>query len=134
MDFMFSIYGEVANVSLIMNVLYLIKHFFCFSGCCCCCCCCFLNSFPSSSYYLFKSSNFLIFHLHTIYLSLSLLLLWLILPLQFFLRNQVGESSKEGIQTAWSSLIYHIKCWITVVSKAYVEASQHLRGSFFYIT
>ena len=27
---MFSIYGEVAKVSLIMNVLYLIKHFFVF--------------------------------------------------------------------------------------------------------
>ena len=41
------------------------------------------------------------------------MLCWLILPLQLFLRNQVGESSKEGIQTAWSTLIYHINSWIS---------------------
>ena len=41
------------------------------------------------------------------------LLFWLILPLQLFLRNQVGESSKKGIQAAWSTPIHHVKWWIS---------------------
>ena len=40
-----------------------------------------------------------------------LLLCWLILPLQLFLRNQVGQSSKQGIQTVWSTPIHHFK-WL----------------------
>ena len=56
------------------------------------------------------------FHLPTTYLSLIITLLLLllqlcllILPLWMFLRNQVGESSKQGIQTAWSTPIHHVK-------------------------
>ena len=41
------------------------------------------------------------------------LLFWLILPVQLFLGNQVGESSKQGIQTAWSTPIHHVKWWIS---------------------
>ena len=41
------------------------------------------------------------------------MLSWLILPLQLFLRNQVGESSKQGIQAVWSTLIHHFKWLIT---------------------
>ena len=41
------------------------------------------------------------------------------LPLQLFLRNQVGESSKQGIQTARSTPIHHVKWWISV-SEAYI--------------
>ena len=59
---------------------------------------------------------FFSFHLPTTYLSLvitSLLLLLqlclLILPLWVFLKNQVGESSKQGIQVAWSTPIHHVK-------------------------
>ena len=40
------------------------------------------------------------------------MLFWLILTLQLFLRNQVVESSKQGIQVAWSTPIHHIKRWI----------------------
>ena len=41
------------------------------------------------------------------------MLCWLVLPLQLFLRNQVGESSKQGIQAAWSTPIHHVKWWIS---------------------
>ena len=41
------------------------------------------------------------------------MLLWLILPLQLFLRNQVGEGSKQGIKAAWSTPIHHVKWWIS---------------------
>ena len=41
------------------------------------------------------------------------LLFWLILPVELFLGNQVGESSKQGIQTAWSTPIHHVKWWIS---------------------
>ena len=40
------------------------------------------------------------------------MLFWLILTLQLFLRNQVRENSKQGIQVAWSTPIHHIKWWI----------------------
>ena len=57
--------------------------------------------------------------LSTTYLSLIITLLLLllqlcllILPLWVFLRNQVWESSKQGIQTAWSTPIHHVKWWI----------------------
>ena len=72
-------------------------------------------------------SFFLIFfYLPTTYLSLVVILLLLllqlcllILPLWVFLRNEVGESSKQGIQAAWSTPIHHIKLWIS-----------HLRGAY----
>ena len=41
------------------------------------------------------------------------MLCWLISPLQLFLRNQVRESSKQGIQAAWSTPIHHVKRWIS---------------------
>ena len=40
------------------------------------------------------------------------MLFWLILTLQLFLRNQVRDNSKQGIQVAWSTPIHHIKWWI----------------------
>ena len=48
-----------------------------------------------------------------LFLLLLLILGWLILHPQVFLRNQVGESSKQGIQVAWSSPIHHVKWWIS---------------------
>ena len=45
-------------------------------------------------------------------LLLLLLLCWLILPLQLFLKNLVGESCKEGTQATWSTPIHHSKLWI----------------------
>ena len=65
---------------------------------CCCCCCVFLFPLPTS--YL------------TLVITLLLLLLQLcllILPFIVFLRKQVGESSKQGIQAAWSTPIPHVK-------------------------
>ena len=41
------------------------------------------------------------------------MLFWLILPLQLFLRNQVGKSSKKRVQAAWSPTIHHVKWWIS---------------------
>ena len=72
----------------------------------------------SSSYYLFKSNNYIITTIIIVLLSLLWLLLlqllfWLILPVELFLRNQVGESSKQGIQAAWSTPIHHVKWWIS---------------------
>ena len=65
------------------------------------------------------------FNLLTIYLILvnTLLLLLqlclLTLPLQVFLRNQVGQSSKQRIQEAWSTTIHHIKWCISRFRGAY---------------
>ena len=72
----------------------------------------------SSSYYLFKSNNYIITIIIIVLLSLLWLLLlqllfWLILPVELFLRNQVGESSKQGIEAAWSTPIPHVKWWIS---------------------
>ena len=72
----------------------------------------------SSSNYLFKSNNYIITTIIIVLLSLLWLLLlqllfWLILPVELFLKNQVGESSKQGIQVAWSTPIYHVKWWIS---------------------
>ena len=71
----------------------------------------------SSSNYLFKSNNYIITTIIIVLLSLLWLLLlqllfWLILPVELFLRNQVGESSKQGIQAACSTPIHHVK-WRT---------------------
>ena len=66
------------------------------------------------------------FHLPTTYLSLVITLLLLllqlillILQLWVFLRNQVEESSKQGIQAAWSTPIHHLKWWISRFRGAY---------------
>ena len=63
---------------------------------------CFV-SFLSLSYYLFKPSNYIIVIITVLQLCL------LILQLQVFLRNQDGESSKQGIQAACSILIHHVE-------------------------
>ena len=80
----------------------------------------------SSSNYLFKSNNYIITTIIIVLLSLLWLLLlqllfWLILPVQLFLRNQVGESSKQGIQAAWSTPIHHVKWWISRFRGIYKE-------------
>ena len=72
----------------------------------------------SPSYYLFKSNNYIITTtiidlLSLLWWLLLQLLFWLILLVQLFLRNQVGESSKQGIQAAWSTPIHHVKWWIS---------------------
>ena len=61
-----------------------------------------------------------IFLFFSIYLSLVIALLLLLLQLCLlilllwvFLRNQMGESSKQGIQVAWYTPIYHVKWWIS---------------------
>ena len=83
---MFVIYNKVTRGSLIMIFLYL--HYI----------------------YFFVFLVVFFFNLLTIYLILvnTLLLLLqlclLTLPLQVFLRNQVGQSSKQRIQEAWSTL------------------------------
>ena len=94
---MFAIYNNVTRGSLI--------NFFCF---------CFLYLGLFVVVVIFFLPPF--FHLPTTYLSLVITLLLLllqlcllILPLWFFLRNQVGESSKQGIQAAWSTSIHHIR-------------------------
>ena len=43
----------------------------------------------------------------------------LILLIQVFLRNQIGESSKQGIQATWSTPIYHDEWWISCVRGTY---------------
>ena len=69
-DHMFSIYNKVTRGSLVMNIF---------------------SSFLSSSYYLFMSSNFLLFkfycHLLTIYLSLAIILLLLLLLFYYHCYN-----------------------------------------------
>ena len=69
--------------------------------------------FFSSSFYLFKLSNYVMLLLSLLQLCL------LILPFQAFLRNQVGESSKQGIRVAWSTLIHQVKWWIGRFGGAY---------------
>ena len=56
------------------------------------------------------------FHLPTSYLSIVITLLLLllqlcllILQLWVFLRNHVGESSKQGIEVQWSTPIHQVK-------------------------
>ena len=116
---MFAIYNNVTRGSLI--------NFFCF-------CFCFAFSF----FLFFCISVFLLllllfffllfpfFYLPTTYCSLVITLLLLllqlcllILPLWLFLRNQVEESSKQGNQAAWYTLINHLKCWMSCFRCAY---------------
>ena len=85
----------------------------------------------SSSYYLFKCNSFIITTIILVLLSLLWLLLlqflfWLILLVQLFLRNQVAESSKQGIQAAWSTPIHYVKWWISCFWGIYrvLEASE----------
>ena len=114
---MFAIYNNVTRGSLI--------NFFCF-------CFCFAFSF----FLFFCISVFLLllllfffllfpfFYLPTTYCSLVITLLLLllqlcllILPLWLFLRNQVGESSKQRNQAAWST---PIKWWLSCFRGAYM--------------
>ena len=85
----------------------------------------------SSSYYLFKFNNYIITSIIIVLLSLLLLLLllllfWLILPVQLFFKNQVGESSKQGIQAPWSTPIHRVNWWISRFRGIYraLEASE----------
>ena len=89
----------------------------------------------SSSYYLFKSNNYIITTIIIVLLSLLWLLLlqllfWLILPVELFLRNQVGESSKQGIQAAWSTPIHHVKWWISRFRGTYRALAASEAGLF----
>ena len=85
-----------------------------------------------------------IFHCLTIYINLitvllllllmsflSLLLLLLLLS-QLFLRKQVGESSKQGIQVAWSSPINHVKWSISRFRGVYRDLTVSGGSSFWY--
>ena len=63
-------------------------------------------------------------------LLLLLLLCWLILPLQLFLKNLVGESSKRGTQATWSTPIHHSKLWIRRFRDVSLSASE---GELFFI-
>ena len=80
----------------------------------------FMNIFVLHIYFcisgFFVVVLFLFFPLPTSYLTLVITLLLLllqlcllILPLRVFLRNQAEESSKQGIQAAWSTPIPHFK-------------------------
>ena len=89
----------------------------------------------SSSKYLFKSNNYIITIIFIVLLSflclfLLQLLFWLILPVELFLRNQVGESSKQGIQAAWSTPIHHVNWWISRFRGIYRALSASEVGLF----
>ena len=80
-------------------------------------------------------------HILTIYLSLIIILLLflfmsflllLLLLLQLFLRNQVGESSKQVIQAAWSTPIHHVKWWISRFRGVYRDLTASGGSSFWY--
>ena len=60
------------------------------------------------------------------------MLCWLILTFQLFLRNQVGESSKQGIQAAWSTPIYHVMWWISHFRGIYRALRASQGSSFWY--
>ena len=59
------------------------------------------------------------------------MLFWLVLPVQLFLRNQVGEISKQGIQAAWFTLIHHVKWWIGHFRGIYRALATSEAGLFF---
>ena len=115
---MFAIYNNVTRGCLINFFVFVFV--FCFLFCLfyiylSLCCCCYF--FPSFSPF---------FHLPTTYLSLVITLLLLllqlcllILPLWVFLRSQVGESSKQGIQATWSTPIHQVRWWISRSRGAY---------------
>ena len=80
----------------------------------------------SSSYYLLQSNNYIItaiifvivitiivIIIIIIIIIVIIIIMLIILPLQVFLKNQVRESSKQGIQVAWSTLIHNVKWWIS---------------------
>ena len=97
---MFVIYNNVTRGSLIKFFLYLSL-----------CSCCYF--FPSFSLFLFSIHPNTYLSLVITLLLLLLQLCLLILPLWVFLRNQVGQSSKQGIQEGWSTPIHHVKWWIS---------------------
>ena len=80
-----------------------------------CFCCCYFFSF------FFSFFHFPITYLSLVITSLLTLLQLCSLILQFwvFLRNQVGESSKQEIQAAWSTPIHNVKWWISRFRGAY---------------
>ena len=101
---MFPIYNNVTRGFLIICV--------CVCVCVCvhvslsfCFCCCYFFSF------FFSFFHFPITYLSLVITSLLTLLQLCSLILQFwvFLRNQVGESSKQEIQAAWSTPIHNVK-------------------------
>ena len=53
------------------------------------------------------------------------------LPVQLFLRNQVGESYKQGIQAAWSTPIHPVKWWISRFRGTYRALAASEVGLFF---
>ena len=56
----------------------------------------------------------------------------LILPLQLFLRNQLGESSKQEIQAPWSTPIHHVKWWISRFRGVYRTITASYGRSFWF--
>ena len=91
---MFAIYNNVTRRSLII----------CFSMNFCLLLLLFLLLFFS-----FRLTNTYLSVEITLLLLLLLQLSLLILPLRVFFRNQVAESSKQGIQAAWSAPIDYVK-------------------------
>ena len=109
---MFAFYNNVIRGRL---SFFFVFCFFCISVFFCCCCCCFCSFlFP---YFFYLPTSYL--SLVVILLLLLLQLCLLILPLWVFLRNELGESSKQGIQAAWSTPIHHVKWWISRLRGAY---------------
>ena len=58
------------------------------------------------------------------------MLFWLVLLVQLFLRNQVEEISKQGIQAASSTPIHHVKWWIGHFSGIYRALAASEAGFF----
>ena len=103
-DCMFAIYNKVKRQSLIINVLYFHYTFLYF----------WILFFLLSSYYLLKLSNFLflfcfilsyysfksIIHIITIVI-ITIIIMFINITIRGILErsNQMGESSKRGIQT-----------------------------------
>ena len=86
----------------------------------------------SCSYYLFKSNSYIITIIIIVLVSLLWLLLlqllfWLIWPVELFLRNHVGESSK---QAAWSTPIHNVKWWISRFRGIYRALAESEVGLF----
>ena len=52
--------------------------------------------------------------------------------LSLFLRNQLGESSKQGIQVTWSIPIHHVKWWISRFRGVYRNFIASGKSSFWY--
>ena len=55
----------------------------------------------STSYYLFMPSNYIV--------TIIITVMFINITVTVFLRNQMRESSKKGIQAAWSNPIHQVK-------------------------